>query len=143
MRSRSAAVNPSSTMAPQTASSSSCSIEAANARCNSSKAGMRVLLAHDALRLRRFVEQHRERRHIGVPLDERRHAAEECERLGVKRPHLLRNARAVVVDADRAPVVELAQPVAGEMNLADAHGAQRAQIAPRIKAMVAGAHEDI
>src|SRR2546430_8388858 len=120
MRSRWAAANPSSTTAPQTASSSSCNIEAANARCRSSKAGMPALLSHDALRLRRFVEQHRERRHVGVPFNERRHAAEECQRLGVKRPHLPRNARAMVVDADRAPALEIAHLVTREVDLADA-----------------------
>src|SRR5437667_9454575 len=120
MRSRSAAANPSSTTAPQTASSSSCSIEAANARCSSSKAGMLALLAHETLRLRRFVEQHRERRHAGVPFDERRHAAEECQRLSVKRPHLMRNARAVVVDADRAPVLDFAHQVTREAELVEA-----------------------
>src|SRR5216117_1296134 len=143
MRSRSAAANPSSTTAPQTASSSSCSIEAANARCSSSKAGMLALLAHETLRLRRFVEQHRERRHVGVPFDERRHAPEECQRLGVKRPHLLRNARAVVVDADRAPVLEFAHLVTREVDLADALRRQGVQIAPRIEAVVAGAYEDV
>src|SRR3989449_11744204 len=143
MRSRSAAANPSSTTAPQTVSSSSCSIEAANARCSSSKAGMRALLAHEALRLRRFVEQHRERRHVGVPFDERRHAAENGERLGIERPPLARDARAVVVDADRASVLELAHLVTREVDLADALRRQGVQIAPRIEAVVAGTHEDV
>src|SRR2546428_13474102 len=118
MRSRSAAANRSSTTQSQTASSSSRNIEAANARCRSSKAGMRALLAHDALRLRRFVEQQRERWHVGVPFDERRHADEECQRLGVKRPHLPRNARAVVVDADQAPVLEVAHRETRELTIA-------------------------
>src|SRR5216684_6895380 len=143
MRSRSAAANPSATTAPQTASSSSWSIEVANARCSSSKAGMRALLAHDALRLRRFVEQHRERRYVGVPFDERRHAPENGERLGIERPHLARDTRAVVVDADRAPVLEVAHLVTREVDLADALCRQGAQIAPRIEAVVAGAHEDV
>src|SRR5207247_7666320 len=131
MRSRSAAANPSSTTAPQTASSSSCSIEAANARCSSSKAGMLALLAHETLRLRRFLEQHRERRHVGVPFDERRHAAEECQRLGVNRPHLLRTARAVAADADRAPALEVANRVTPEVELADALGRKGVRIALR------------
>src|SRR6266850_1264462 len=49
----------------------------------------------------------------------------------------------MVVDADQAAVVELAQPVAGEMNLPDARGGQRAQVAMRVEAVIRGAHEDV
>src|SRR6266851_3546365 len=38
--------------------------------------------------MRRLLEQHRHGRHVGVPFDECRHRAEECERLRIERPHL-------------------------------------------------------
>src|SRR3989475_4299066 len=49
----------------------------------------------------------------------------------------------MVVDADQAVVVELAQLMTREMNFADTLRRQGAQIAPRIEAVVAGAHEDV
>src|SRR5258708_7179970 len=49
----------------------------------------------------------------------------------------------MVVDADQAAVVELAQLMTREMNFADALRRQGTQIAPRIEAVVAGAHEDV
>src|SRR5919201_5482502 len=100
MRIRSAALKPSSTTCGQTASASSASIAALNACCSSRNASMGELRVHDFLRLRGFLEQYCERRHIGVPFDERRHAPEERHRLRVERPDFGRDTRAVIVDAD-------------------------------------------
>src|SRR5688572_4736310 len=129
MRKRSAAVKPPSTMWPQTASSFSDSMNAPNACCSSRNAGIGRLRAHDALGMRGFFKQHRERGYLRVPLDQRWHAPEQRHRLGIERPDLLADTRAVVVDADRAAIVELAQRVPSEMNLADAIARQRAKIA--------------
>src|SRR2546422_2946578 len=115
-------------MCAQTLRSYSRSTAPAKARCSSSSPGNGALPSQDALSTRGLVQKNAERRHIRVPLDERRPRTEEGHRLGVKRPHLGCDARAVIVDADRAAVFELAQPVSGEMELADGLCRQRAQV---------------
>src|SRR6266850_7767731 len=127
MRSRSGALKASSAISGQTPRSYSRSRAPAKARCTSSSAG---------IGMRGFLEQHGERWHVGVPLDERRPWTEERQRLGIKRPHLGRDPRAVIVDADRAAVFELAHPVPGKMELGDRLRRQRAQISERIEAVV-------
>src|SRR6266852_8306652 len=69
-------------------------------------AGSIFLLFDQHGSMRRLLEQHRHRRHVGVPFDERRHRAEARERLGVERPHFRRDARAVIVDEQRSGVVD-------------------------------------
>src|SRR5712692_670723 len=92
---------------------------------------------------RRFVDQHVERRHIGVPFDEGRHRAEARERRRVERPDLGRDARTVIVDAKRAAVFELPRAVSGEMDLADRGGRQRGKIGRRVPAVIPAADEDV
>src|SRR5919197_3428364 len=115
----------------------------AKARCRSSNAAMGELRVHDAFGLRGLLEEQSERRHIRVPLDERGQAPEKGYRVGVKRPHLGTHARAVIVDADRATVLEAAQLVAGKMDFADAFSRQAAQIVTSVEAVVARAHENV
>src|SRR6266571_7714072 len=69
-----------------------------------------------------LLEQRRHGWHVGVPFDERRHRAEARERLGIERPHFRRDARAVVVDAQRSRVVEPPEGMTGEMDLAHRFG---------------------
>src|SRR5262249_17621036 len=106
MRRRSAALKPSSRMWRATSCTLSERSAAENERCSSSSAGMLKLRIHDFLRLARFFEQHAKGRHIGIPLDQGRDPPEkpQCER--IERPHVRAYARAVIVDANGAPVLE-------------------------------------
>src|SRR5574340_785578 len=94
-------------------------------------------------RLRRFTEQHLERRYLGIPLDQRRHGAEAIESLGVQGPHDRQDTRAVVVDAQHAPIIEFTHGVPSEMDLADGGRGQRREIGTRVPGVVAGAHIDV
>src|SRR5688572_9505165 len=127
----------------QTAASFSDSMKAPNACCSLRNAGIGWLRGHDALGMRGFFKQHRDWGYARVPLDQRWHAPEQRHRLGIERPDLLADTRAVVVDPDRAAVVELAQRMPREMNLADALARQRPKVAASIEAVIAGAHEDV
>src|ERR1051325_6292757 len=104
---------------------------------------MMRLRIHDLLRFGRLFHQHRKRRHVGVPLDQRRHWPKQVDGAGIELPHLVANAGSVVVDADRAPILEWAQAVAGEMDLADAGRWQATKVMARIETVVARAYEHI
>ena len=72
--------------------------------------------ASSALRL---GHQDVERRNIGVPFNQRRYRAEACQRFRVECPHLGGDTRAMIVDSQCAPVIELPDGVTREMDLAD------------------------
>src|SRR5262249_58889897 len=59
----------------------------------------------------RFFDQHIERRHVLVPLDQSWHLAEPAQRFLVERPHFADYARGVVVDPQSAAISELARAV--------------------------------
>src|SRR5438093_11909181 len=87
----------------------------------------------------RLLEQHRHGRHVGVPIDQRRHPAEERERLGIESPHVRCDARAVIVDEERSGVVEPPEGMTGEMDLAHCFRRQRCEIRRSPPAVVARA----
>src|SRR5438132_11243975 len=143
MRSRSGALKASSAMQSQTPRSYSRSRAPAKARCSSSSAGKLLLPFQNALGVRRLLEQHGKRRYLSVPFDQRRARPEERDRLGIQRPHLGRDARAVIVDADRAAVFELAHTMSREMELAKRLRRQRAQVGDGVEAVIARAHVNV
>src|SRR5437868_8612519 len=55
-----------------------------------------------------FADQHIERRHIGVPLDQGGYRAEPAQRFGVQRPNIVDDTRTVIVDPQGAAVGEFA-----------------------------------
>src|SRR5258708_2770594 len=72
------------------------------AYCSSSSVGMRGLVVcagNEAIGTSRLLEENVERRHVVVPLDQGRERTEPGQRVPVERPHLLDDARAVIVDA--------------------------------------------
>ena len=75
--------------------------------------------------LGRFVEQHFEYWNVGIPFDQRRPRTPSPQRRLVQRPHRWGDARAVIVDARHARVIECAHGVAGQVELADRTGRQR------------------
>src|SRR5216684_7476131 len=133
------------TWAPALASSRATTLRS-TARWSSSSDGAGAftfdLLEHGG-GTRRLVDQHFERRHVGVPFDEGRHRAEARERRRVERPDLGRDARTVIVDAKRAAVFELPRGVSGEMDLADRGGRQRGKIGRRVPAVIPAADDDV
>src|SRR5262245_2871526 len=143
MPSRSAAVNPASPTRPPMASTCPESRKAANACWSSRNAGMPLRSVHDLLCVRGFLDQHRECGQVRVPFDERRHLSKQGYGLGVEGPDCLADARAVIVDPDRAAVVELTKRVPRQMDFPDPIAGQRAKVTPGIEAMIAGAHEDV
>src|SRR6266699_6032261 len=103
--SRSAELMPASTTCAEIPRSSWTMRLARSARWSSSSegaAGSTFRLVDQRGGMSRLLEQHRHGRHVGVPFDQRRHRAEKRERLGIERPHFRRDARAVVVDAQRS-----------------------------------------
>src|SRR5688572_214508 len=99
--------------------SSSASSAARNPACSSDSDDIvRSTRREPSLRLRRLLEQHRERRYVGVPLHKRRHGAVPLYGALVQRPDLLADARAMIVDQERL-AIGLVDGVAGQMNLAD------------------------
>src|SRR5215467_6212689 len=80
------------------------------ARCNSSSVGIsrlrRVGQCQKRTGMVRLTEQHIERRHVGVPLDQSWHRTEAFERFSVQCPYFRDNPRAVIVDAQGAAVAE-------------------------------------
>src|SRR5262245_10838095 len=74
--------------------------------CSSSSVGMGGLafcVGHERAGTGRLLEQNAERRNIIVPFDQGWNRTEARERLPIERPHLLDDARAMIVDAqDRA-----------------------------------------
>src|SRR4029453_19150179 len=72
-----------------------------NAAWTSRSAGMvkpRLHTAADALGPTGFLQQDRERRDVGVPLDQGRHGAEARDRVAIQVPDIRRHRRAVVID---------------------------------------------
>src|SRR6266545_4619593 len=69
--------------------------------------------------VRGFLEQDGKRRDAVVPLDKRRTRSEPSQRFLVERPHVVCDARTVIVDAHRLSVPELPNRVARQVNLAD------------------------
>src|SRR6516165_10200344 len=92
---------------------------------------------------RGLVDEDRERRQVGVPLDQGRNRAKSRQRLGVEFPDLGDDARAVIIDAQRAAALELPDAVAGEVELADRGRRQGGEVSRRIPAVVAGADIDV
>src|SRR5947209_623748 len=120
--SRSAGLMPASTTCAEIPRSSWTTRLARSARWSSSSEGAAVStfrLVDQRGGMSRLLEQHHHRRHVGVPFDQRRHWAEKRERLGVKRPHVRRDARAVIVDAEQPSALELSHGMAGKMDLGD------------------------
>ena len=74
---------------------------------------------------RRFVEEGFERRQFRVPFNEGRDRAETRQRFGIELPNFRDDARAVVVDPQYSPAVELPDVVAGKVDLADRRRAAR------------------
>src|SRR5712692_905543 len=144
--SRSAGLMPASTTCAEIPLSSWTTRLARSARWSSSSEGAAVStfrLVDQRGGMSRLLEQHHHGRHVGVPFDQRRHRAEERERLGIERPHFRRDARAVVVDAQRPGVVELPEGMTGEMDLAHRFGRQRCEIRRSPPAVVARAHVNV
>src|SRR5262245_39174674 len=86
-----------------------------------------------------LVNEDGEGRQVGVPFDQSGKRAKSRQRLGVKFPDLRDDARAVIIDAQRATALELPNAVAGEMDLTDRGRRQGGEISRRIPAVVAGA----
>src|SRR6185503_20918037 len=84
--------------------------------CSSRSDSKRV--SRDGVGAARLVDQHVERRQVGIPLDERGRTAEPRDGDGVERPHLVADTCVVRVDQQLA-ALELADAVAGEVDLAD------------------------
>src|SRR5206468_201428 len=74
---------------------------------------------------------------------QRRHPAEERERLGIERPHFRCDARAVIVDEQRSGVVEPPEGMTGEVDLAHCFGRQRCEIRRSPPAVVARADVNV
>src|SRR6516225_9293522 len=68
---------------------------------------------------RGLVDEDRQGRQVGVPFDQSGDRAKSRQRLSVKFPDLGNDARAVIVDAQRAAALEVPDGVAGEVDLAD------------------------
>src|SRR6516165_9114753 len=92
---------------------------------------------------RGFADKDRERRQVGVPFDQSGNRAKSRQRLGVKLPDFGDDARAMVVDAQRAAALELPDAVAGEVDLADRGRRQGGEVDRRVPAVVAGADIDV
>src|SRR5881409_3454537 len=96
--SRSAGLMPASTTCAEIPRSSWTTRLARIARWSSSSEGAAVCtfrFVEQRGGMSRLLEQNRHGRHVRVSFDERRHPAEERERLGVERPHIRGDARAV------------------------------------------------
>src|SRR5262245_33206852 len=98
--------------------------------------------AKDALGSAGLFEQYRERRDIGVPLDQGRHRAEAHDRAAVQVPYLGRGRRAVITDENGLPV-GIVLRVAGEMHLLDPSRWQRVEVCRRIDAEVLRGDVDV
>src|SRR6266705_1933854 len=144
--SRSAGLTPASTTCAEIPRSSWTTRLARIAHWSSSSEGVAVsisrLFDHRG-GVSRLLEQHRHGRHVGVPFDQRRHPAEERERLGIERPHCRCDARAVIVDEQRSGVVEPPEGMTGEMDLAHRFGRQRCEIRRSLPAVVARADVNV
>ena len=92
-------------------------------------------------RARRFVEQHRQRRQVGVPFDQGRAPAEALHDVGEQRPHAIAHPRTVIVDQDGL-AVGVVHGMAGEMVLGD-RLARQVQPAARIEAQIVRRHGDV
>src|SRR3989442_1540216 len=146
MPSRAAGSMPSATMLAAASASSRPTMLRRTACCNSSSVGAEVFMfgsVEQDTGMRRFIEQHLERRDVGVPFDQRRHWPEARERLRVERPNCRRDARAVIVDAQRVPVAKFLYRVAGKMDLANGRRRQGGEISRSVPAVIAGAHVDV
>src|SRR5712692_3195173 len=123
MSSRSVALIAPSTRCAETPPSSWVTRLVRMARWSSSSEGegaFTLCFLKHGLGARRLVHKHFERRHVGIPFDERRHRAETRERFCVERPDLRRDARAVIVDAEHPSAVE--PPLGVPRNMDLAHG---------------------
>src|SRR5712692_6568787 len=144
--SRSAELMPASTTCAEIPRSSWTTRLARIARWSSSSEGVAVStfrLVDQRSGMNRLLEQHRHGRHVGVPFDQCRHPAEECERLGIERPHFRCDARAVIVDEQRSGVVEPPEGMTGEVDLAHCFGRQRCEIRRSPPAVVARADVNV
>src|SRR5215472_5131475 len=92
---------------------------------------------------RGLVDEDRESRQVGVPFDQGGNRAKSRQRLGIEFPDLGDDARAVIIDAQRAAALELPDAVAGEVELADRGRRQGGEVSRRIPAVVAGTDIDI
>src|SRR5260370_20959009 len=88
---------------------------------------------------RRLVDEDGKGRQVGVPLDQSGNRAKSRKRLGVERPDLGDDARAVIVDAQHAAAFELPNAVAGEVDLTDRGRRQGGEVHRGAPAVVAGA----
>src|SRR5215472_2856392 len=77
---------------------------------------------------RGLVDEDRESRQVGVPFDQSGDRAKSRQRLCVQFPDLGDDARAVIIDAQRAAALELPDAVAGEVDLADRARRQRREV---------------
>src|SRR5579875_3048393 len=146
MPSRAAGVSPAATTSGVAILSSPSTRLWKTARWSSSKLGIggrlpgAVKEPRGALGL---IEQDLEFRQIGIPFDQARDRAEPRQRLGVERPDLGIDARAVVVDTQPQTPFDLLHAVPREMDLADRRAWQRCEIGARIPAVLAGADVDV
>src|SRR6266568_8789303 len=116
------------------------------AYCSSSSVGMRDLascLRDEGVGTGGLPEQNVEGRNVVVPFDEGRNRTEARERLAIKRPHILADARRVVVDAQDAAVWKRPDGVTRKMDLPDDRRRQRGKIRRRVPTVVAGADIDV
>src|SRR5437870_4936059 len=90
-----------------------------------------------------FLEQYGEWRDVVVPLDERRTRAEPNKCFLVERPDFAGHAGAVIVDAQRIPIIELPNRVPRQVNFTDGVRWQRREIRERVPAMIAAADVDV
>src|ERR1041384_6144786 len=86
----------------------------------------------------RLRQEHFKRRYVVVPLNQRWNRTKAAQRFGIERPHLVGDARAVIVDPQAAAVGKLTQAVAGEMNFADCLDGRRRRIGRGIPAVIFG-----
>src|SRR5262245_43665787 len=118
MRSRASGAMPSQAIAAAAHASSPPRSASRNAAWTSCSAGIvmfRLPTAEDALGPTGFLQQDRERRDVGVPLDQGRHGADARDRVTIQAPDLQRDRRTVVIDQDGLPVGVIAR-VAGQMH---------------------------
>src|SRR3989442_1958329 len=123
MASRAEAFTPSSTTSGATPRSSPASIAARNLVW-SSRSDDIARLVQSGPGLRSLGPQHRELRHVGVPLDQRRGRAEMAPGMLAEPPHGIGDRRAVIVDEDRPPAA-VVRGVTGQVHAADARGPDR------------------
>src|SRR5579875_1414436 len=146
MPSRAAGVSPAATTSGVAILSSPSTRLWKTARWSSSKLGIggrlpgAVKEPRGALGL---IEQDLEFRQIGIPFDQARDRAEPRQRLGVERPDLGNDARAVVVDTQPQTPSDLWHAGPREMDLAERRAWQRCEIGARIPAVIAGADVDV